>query len=400
MSFKNLGICEPILRVIEEYDFSEATYIQEKSIPPILEGKDIIGQSATGSGKTLAFGCGIIQNLKAGSGIGAIVLTPTRELAEQVCSALKDFSKYQRLKFVPIYGGVSINPQMNDLRRADVVVATPGRLLDHIDRRTIDLSRVKILVLDEADRMVDMGFIDDVNKIIRQCPKTRQTLLFSATLSPDIEKIKNKYMNNPISITAKTHVDPSKLKQIYYDVRSSAKFSLLIHLLHSENSGLVLIFCNTRNQVDFITKNINYNKLDAIAIHGGFTQTKRSASLQKLKSNKASILVCTDVAARGLDIPGVSHIYNYDMPADGKEYIHRIGRTARAGKEGKVINLVSPRDHENFSNVFRINSTLNIESVDLPQVQKALMKQETMQRRPSTHGRNNFHQKQGRGRRN
>ena len=245
-----------------------------------------------------------------------------------------------------------------------------------------------------------MGFIDDVNKIIRQCPKTRQTLLFSATLSPDIEKIKSKYMNNPISITAKAHVDPSKLKQIYYDVRSSAKFSLLIHLLHSENSGLVLIFCNTRNQVDFITKNINYNKLDAIAIHGGFTQTKRSASLQKLKSNKASILVCTDVAARGLDIPGVSHIYNYDMPADGKEYIHRIGRTARAGKEGKVINLVSPRDHENFSNVFRINSTLNIESVDPPQVQKALMKQETMQRRPSTHGRNNFHQKQGRGRRN
>ena len=375
MFFKKLGISESILKIIEESGFTKPTYIQEKSIPPILEGKDVIGQSSTGSGKTLAFGCGIIQNMdKSSDGIKSIVLTPTRELAEQVRDALRDFSKYDRLRVVPIYGGVSINPQISQLRKADVVVATPGRLLDHLNRRTIDLSKVQILVLDEADRMVDMGFIDDVNKIIRYCSKKRQTLLFSATMSSDIENIKHQFMNNPISIMTRTQVDPSKLKQVYYDVKNNMKFSLLVTLLSEEHSGSVLVFCNTRVQSDFVATNLRLNKFDAVAIHGGYTQAKRSATMDKFKSDRVNILVCTDVAARGLDIPGVSHVYNFDIPKDSKEYIHRIGRTARAGKEGMVINILSDRDHTNFSNLFRVHSNLNIENLETPHITKANFK--------------------------
>jgi ATP-dependent RNA helicase DeaD len=387
-AFRKLGIIEEILRTLEDKDFETPTYIQEKSIPPILEGKDVIGQSETGSGKTLAFGCGIIQNIDKGKGLQAVVLTPTRELAEQVCEALAEFSQYKFLRVTPVYGGVAINPQINKLTTADVVVATPGRILDHIERKTVNLTKVKMLVLDEADRMVDMGFIDEVNKIIAKCPKYRQTLLFSATLSEDIQKIKNKYMKDPISIRAKAQVDPTKLKQIYYDVRDHMKFSLLVHLLGEEHSGLVLIFCNTRNQADFLAKNLKFNKLNAIAIHGGFTQAKRSSSMEDFKSGKETILVCTDVAARGLDIPGVSHVYNYDIPGDPKEYVHRIGRTARAGKDGKVINILAPMDHNNFSNIFRMHSDLNVPKEDVPTFQKAPIKQSSFVKKKKNSFRN------------
>lgn len=384
--FKILGISESILKAISDKGFENPTYIQEKTIPPILEGKDVIGQSSTGSGKTLAFGCGIIQKLNPGNGIGAIVLTPTRELAEQVSDALKVFSEYKRLRVTPIYGGVSIGPQIDKLRKADVVVATPGRLLDHLERRTIDLSRIQILVLDEADRMVDMGFIDDVNKIIKQCPKKRQTMLFSATMSADIEKIKHQYMYQPITITGRAQVDPSKLRQEYYDVRNQMKFSLLVHLMAEPHPGLALIFCNTRKQVDFITKNLKLNKFDAIAIHGGFTQAKRNANMEQFQLKNTSILVCTDVAARGLDIEGVSHIYNYDLPANSKEYIHRIGRTARAGKKGKVVNLISERDHENFGRIQREYPEIKIQNLATPDLKRAFMKKEPERERRQSGG--------------
>jgi|FLOH01.1.fsa_nt_gi ATP-dependent RNA helicase DeaD len=389
-SFNNLGLDKALLAKITQSGFVEPTYIQEKSIPPIMEGKDVIGQSETGSGKTFAFGCGLISNISKGFGIGGIVLTPTRELAEQVSGVLEVFSKHKKLKVLPVYGGVSINPQIEKLRHADIVVATPGRLLDHIDRRTIDLSKIKILVLDEADRMVDMGFIDDVEKIIRLCPKKRQTLLFSATISNDIEEIKNKYMNNPISISARSQVDPTKLSQEYYDIDDRMKFSLLVHLLQNEHPGLIMVFCNTRNQVDFIAKNLRLNGLDATEIHGGFSQAKRSVSMKKFQDNKASILVCTDVAARGLDIQGVSHVYNYDMSKDAKEYIHRIGRTARAGKKGLVVNLISPRDHENFGRLQHMYSNLEIRNVDTPKMERAQMKVPTQASRDDSRGPRRF----------
>ena len=227
--FKQLGIREEILKVIEEEHFDQPTEIQEKSIPLILQGRDIIGGSATGSGKTLAFSCGIITACEKGKGIQAIVLTPTRELAEQVTASMKKFSKYKRLVITPIYGGVSINPQIQNLNFSDVVVGTPGRVLDHLQRGTMDLSKVKVAVLDEADRMLDMGFIEDVEKIISQCPRKRQTLLYSATISTDIHRLAEDYLNNPVKIAVESYVDPSLLRQVYYEIPMNLKFSLLVY---------------------------------------------------------------------------------------------------------------------------------------------------------------------------
>jgi ATP-dependent RNA helicase DeaD len=235
----------------------------------------------------------------------------------------------------------------------------------------IDFSKVKHLVLDEADRMLDMGFLDDVRRIMSQCPKEKQTLLFSATISQDIRDLSRKFMIDPINISATPLVDPSKLKQVYYQVAGPLKFSLLHHLL-SENrkSGLVMIFCNSRQMVDTVAKNLNKNGIAAMGIHGGLSQNRRSNTVSGFNDGKITALVCTDVAARGLDIPGVSHIYNYDIPNDTKNYVHRIGRTARAGKDGLVINLLSQRDHENFGKVIYDNKELNIKRVETPQIKK------------------------------
>ncbi len=366
--FKDLKLSEKILEVIKEQNFKEPTEIQEKTIPLVLQGKDVMGQSATGSGKTLAFGAGIIEGVKKDFGIQALILTPTRELTEQVARHLRMFSKNFRLNVKEIYGGVSINPQIKALQRADIVVGTPGRILDHMERRTINLTRVKFLVLDEADRMLDMGFIRDVEKIIRACPKERQTLLFSATISPDIERMGRNYMKTPIRVSAESYIDASKLKQIYYDVSHKDKLALLVTLLKKEESGLVMVFCNTRRVTDVVVKNLNRCNINALAIHGGLTQSRRNDILKTFNSHKALILVCTDVAARGLDIKNVSHIYNYDVPRNSTEYIHRIGRTARAGKEGIAISLVSQHDYESFSAVNE-DSSLNITNVELPELE-------------------------------
>src|SRR3989344_1778434 len=364
--FRNLGLNEKILKVIGEMHFEEPTEIQEKSIPLVLQGRDVIGKSATGSGKTLAFGCGIIENSIRGKGVQALVMTPTRELAEQDAKSLRNFAKNYNLIIVEVYGGVSINPQIDNIRRADIVVGTPGRILDHLERRTLNLDKIKTLVLDEADRMVDMGFLPDVEKIIRLCPQERQTLLFSATLTGDINYIEKKYMKNAIHVGAESYVDPSKLKQIYFDVPNEKKFSLLVHLLKQEKPGLVMVFCNTRRNADFLVRNLRRYNLYAIAIHGGLSQNRRSRTMEEFKAGETNILICTDVAARGLDIKNVSHIYNYDISKNRTEYIHRIGRTARAGKEGEAISLVSNRDYENFSRV-KEDDSLKIENVELPQ---------------------------------
>lgn len=353
--FKNLGISEPVLRSINDAKFESPSEIQEKSIPLIIAGKDIIAGSATGSGKTLAFGTGIIQSCEKGKGLQAFVLVPTRELAEQVAKALTKFSKYRPLGIIAVYGGVGINPQIQGLRTADVVVGTPGRILDHIGRNTIKLGRVKTLVLDEADRMFDMGFKQDVEKIIRKCPQERQTLLFSATITKDVVRLSRSHMKQPLQVSVESFVDPKKLVQTYYDVGEDMKFSLLVHLLKHEDSNLVMVFCNTKRNTEKVAKNLRFAEIDAMAIHGGLPQSKRNNIIEKFHSGKACILVCTDVAARGLDIPDVSHVYNYDIPRESKQYIHRIGRTARAGADGKAINIVSSKDYDNFSQVLKEN---------------------------------------------
>ncbi|MCK4670835.1 MAG: DEAD/DEAH box helicase, partial [Nanoarchaeota archaeon] len=320
--FSELDLSKEILTTIQRSGLTQPTEIQEKSIPLIMAGKDLMGQSATGSGKTLAFGSGIIEHIDPKRGLQALVLTPTRELAEQVTGELKKLTGRKRLKIISVYGGVSINPQIHDLAYAEVVVGTPGRLLDHLERRTINTSKIKLLVLDEADRMLDMGFIDDVEKIIRTCPERRQTLFFSATTSTSIRRLINKHMHNPIEVSASKLVDPSKLKQVYYNVTRNTKLSLLVHLLKNENSGLVMVFCNTRRTTDFIVKNLRANGVKAIATHGGLSQNKRTRSIDMFNNAKAGILVCTDVAARGLHIDNVSHIYNYEIPKDPKDYVH------------------------------------------------------------------------------
>ncbi|MBS3082068.1 DEAD/DEAH box helicase [Candidatus Pacearchaeota archaeon] len=363
--FKQLNLSEELLDAIRHEGFVSPSEIQEKTIPLVLAGKDIIGSSATGSGKTLAFGAGIIDRISSGNGIQALILTPTRELAEQVGQTIAKFSYKKRLQVSQIYGGVSMDPQIRNLRRADIVVSTPGRLLDHLKRRTIQISRVKFLVLDEADRMLDMGFIRDVESIIKSCPQDRQTMLFSATLSKDIAYMAKKYMRNPVYIDAGDKVDPSKLYQIYYDTSHDTKFSLLAFLLKQEKNGVVMVFCNTRRSTDKLTRNLGLHGLHAESIHGGHSQNRRSSVLQAFHTRNNLILICTDVAARGLDIKGVSHIYNYDIPKTGEEYIHRIGRTARAGKNGIAISFVSTGDHSEFRQIIRRVDS-NIEKQSIP----------------------------------
>ena len=378
MKFEELGLSDELLKAIKKLGITEPTQIQRESIPRVLKGKDVIGESATGSGKTIAFGSGIIETVIPGKGLQALVLAPTRELTEQVTIMLRKLSA--KLKIISVYGGVSINPQIHDLRKADVVVATPGRLLDHLERRTIDLSKIKILVLDEADRMLDMGFIDDVERIIRACPRKRQTLFFSATIDPKIKDLSRRYMTQPFNVSAKKLVDPSKLKQVYYDSKRNMKLTLLAHLLMHENSGLAMIFCNTRRNTDFVVKNLRANRIKAIAIHGGLSQNKRTKTIDMFNKAKAGILVCTDVAARGLHIDNVSHIYNYEIPTDPKDYVHRIGRTARAGEEGKVINLLSNVDYDNFSRILDEYRSFSIEKLEKPHMQRIVVRREDNRR--------------------
>jgi len=363
--FKKLGLGKKILDVLEELKFEKPTDIQEKTIPLIMKGRDVIGNAATGSGKTLAFASGIIEKVTPRGGIQALVLAPTRELAEQISKATKLFAKKTPLRMQEIYGGVGFEGQIAGVKKAEVIIGTPGRILDHLQRGTFDFMELKVLVLDEADRMVDMGFLPDVEKIIGQCPKKRQTLLFSATSSPDVAYIEKKYMRDPVTVVVKQYIDASKLHQCYYDVQNHMKFSLLVHLLKKEKSGIVMIFCNTRKNVDMIAMNLRRYKFDPQAIHGGLTQSRRNKVIEQLHNNETEILICTDVAARGLDIKGVTHIYNYDSPKTSEEYIHRVGRTARAGENGMAISIVSQRDYDNFRRVMEDDS-LEIERREVP----------------------------------
>ena len=389
-NFKELGLSHAFLKNLEEFKFGEPTEIQEKVIPVALQGKDIIGASATGSGKTLAFGAPIIENIKKKGSLQALIVVPTRELAEQVSRSLRAFSKQHSLKVLAVYGGVSLNPQIEDLRYADIVVGTPGRIIDHINRRTIKLSNLSFLVLDEADRMLDMGFIDDVFTIIEHCPAKRQTMLFSATISHEISVIAKRYMTHPVEIHVESYVDPSKLEQVFYDVPQNEKFSLLVHLLKDEKSNLVMVFCSTKRNADFIGKNLRKLGFDAMALHGDLSQNKRNQILEYFHESEKFVLVCTDVAARGLDIKNVSHVYNYDSPKNNTEYIHRVGRTARAGKEGKAITILGRTDYDNFRRVLQ-DSSLKITKLPTPEFERIVI-------RISDHGRERSRDNYSRGR--
>jgi ATP-dependent RNA helicase DeaD len=382
MNFNKLTINNILQQKIFEHGFKEMTLIQEKCIPEILKGKDVVGQAETGSGKTIAFCLPVLNKVKPKEGIQTLILTPTRELCIQVTSVLQEFGNDLGIKSTSIYGGVNIEPQKKKIPKSDIIVATPGRLLDHINRKSIILKNIKFLILDEIDKMLEMGFIEDVEKIISYLPKNRQTLMFSATISDDVYQIAKRHLNKPKIFKTKSFVDASQLNQKYYDIyHQHDKFSLLVHLLKHATPGLAIVFCATRKETDFIAKNLRKQGIHASEIHGGMKQNKRLKSLDRLKNEEIDVLVATDVAARGLDIKNVTHVYNYDVPSTPKEYIHRIGRTARAGENGDAITLLTKRDHDNFRRV-QSDETLRIKKAQFPRFERvSIVRKQTPRRK-------------------
>ncbi|WP_328701020.1 DEAD/DEAH box helicase [Aquibacillus kalidii] len=346
-TFNALGISKPIMKALEKMGFEEATPIQEQTIPLGLQGKDVIGQAQTGTGKTAAFGIPMIekidQDLKK---IQGLIVAPTRELAIQVSEEIHRLGKFKGVRTLPVYGGQHMERQIRALKDGPhIVVATPGRLLDHLRRKTINVSGVHTAVLDEADEMLNMGFIDDIRDILKAIPEQRQTLLFSATMPKEIRDIAATLMKKPEEVKVKSkEMTVSNIDQSFVEVQERQKFDTLTNLLDIHAPELAIIFGRTKKRVDEVTEGLSARGFRAEGIHGDLTQGKRMSVLNKFKSGRIEILVATDVAARGLDISGVTHVYNLDIPQDPESYVHRIGRTGRAGKTGEAISFITPRE--------------------------------------------------------
>ena len=349
MSFDSLGLRAELLRAVSEKGYSNPTPIQLQAIPLILEGRDIMGGAQTGTGKTAGFTLPLLQRLmstgkqlKGHQAIRALVLTPTRELAAQVAESVVIYGKYLPLRSIAVFGGVNINPQIQKLRRGvDILVATPGRLLDHVGQKTVDLSKIDILVLDEADRMLDMGFIHDIRKILALIPKQKQTLLFSATFSSEIKRLAKDLLKSPALIeVAQRNTASECVTHLVHPVDKNRKRELLSWLVGSNNWKQVLVFTRTKHGANRLSQQLITDGIAAAAIHGNKSQGARTKALADFKSGKVRVLVATDIAARGLDIDQLPHVVNYELPNVPEDYIHRIGRTGRAGNEGEAMSLV------------------------------------------------------------
>jgi len=364
MNFENLQIRSEIVQALKEEGITSPTDIQEKSIPLIKEGKDVVGISRTGSGKTAAFGVPLLEKVVPRKGVQALVLSPTRELTNQIAHELKKWSKHLNLGIAAVFGGVSLEPQREAIARSEIVVGTPGRIVDHLSRRNLDLSKLKMFVLDEADKMVDMGFIEHIERILSVTPAQKQMVLFGATISDEIDHLKKRYMNNVVKVETELQVEKDLLKQFYYDVKTHEKFSLLVHLLRKESTDRVIIFCSKRTTVELVHKNLQLQNIKAGMIHGKMRQSKRLEVINQFNKGKIRILVASAVAARGLDIKDISHVFNYDLANDPQEYVHRVGRTARAGESGKAITLLSEQDHDNFGHILSRNR-IEVEALPL-----------------------------------
>ena len=359
-SFKDLPLTSEVLRSIEELGFESLFPIQAQAIIPLLEGKDVIGQAQTGTGKTAAFGIPMVQRLNREiRGVQGLILVPTRELAVQVAEHMACFAKYARLKVLAVYGGESINKQIHALASGvHIVVGTPGRLIDLMERRVLNLGSVKIVVLDEADRMLDMGFIEDIEFILSKTPYDRQTSLFSATIDQSVMKVCNKYMKNPQKIlVSKDEIALTQMKQFYTIVNQHGKFDALCDIIRNERVDKAIVFCRTRRETSRLSEQLYRKGFRVQALHAGFTQAQRDRAINDFRSDRLSLLVATDVAARGLDIEGITHIINYDVPMEALIYFHRIGRTARKGEEGTAITLVSYGEMSDFNNIKALTKT-------------------------------------------
>ena len=365
MSFAKMDVHEKIVDALRDEQITEPTEIQDWTIPLILEGEHVIGISKTGSGKTAAFAVPVLDSVWPGDGIQAIVIAPTRELALQISDQMKLFGKNLDVSVATVFGGVSYGPQIQEMKRAEIVVGTPGRILDHIRRGNLQTDRVEMVVLDEADKMTEMGFIEDIEVIIDSTPDKRQVLLFGATISRKIENLQRKYMPDPVWAEAERHVGEEYLEQFYFDISRFEKFSLLMHLIETEKADQMIIFCSACRTADLVYRNLKLQKRDALLLHGKLSQHKRFKVIDKFNKNKAKLMVASPVAARGLDIQHVTHIINYDLSQDPEEYIHRVGRTARAGKSGKAITLLSDRDYSVFSRIEN-QFSLRITKLDSP----------------------------------
>lgn len=347
MKFNELNIEKSLLDSVEKMGFEEATPIQAETIPLALDGKDVIGQAQTGTGKTAAFGLPMLDKIDPKKKqVQGLVIAPTRELAIQVQEELYQLSKFKKVKVMSVYGGASIGHQIKQIKQgAQIVVGTPGRMLDHINRRTLKLNTVETLVLDEADEMLNMGFIEDIEKIISEVPDERQTLLFSATMPKPIQRIGEKFMKDPqlVKVKAKT-ISATSVTQYYTKARDNEKFDIMTRLLDVQNPTSSLVFARTKKRVDELAQGFEIRGFKAEGIHGDLAQNKRMKILKDFKAGNIEILVATDVAARGLDVEGLTHVYNYDIPQDPESYVHRIGRTGRAGQEGVSVTFVTPQE--------------------------------------------------------
>ena len=355
--FEQLMISEPVLRALNDMGFEEPTPIQQEAIPVAMSGKDMIGQAQTGTGKTAAFGLPVLERVDGNERhVQVVILSPTRELAIQVAEELNKMAQYTNITALPIYGGQDINRQFRALKKnPQIIVATPGRLMDHMDRGSIKFDHVKVVVLDEADEMLNMGFVDDINKILGAIPEDHQTLLFSATMPKAIQQLAETYLTEPTLIRMKpTQVTMDLIEQYYIEVQDRQKFDVLCRLFDIQTPELAIIFTRTKRRVDEVTEGLKKRGYMAEGIHGDLSQQKRDSVIRQFREGTIDILVATDVAARGLDISGVSHVYNYDMPQDPESYTHRVGRTGRAGKAGQAFTFVIPREMEHLHAIERL----------------------------------------------
>ncbi|KAF3984724.1 MAG: DEAD/DEAH box helicase [Methylococcales symbiont of Hymedesmia sp. n. MRB-2018] len=361
MTFSSLGLSAPLLQALEEKGYNKPYPIQLEAIPIVLAGKDVMAAAQTGTGKTASFTLPLLQRLDNGERvkakhIRALVLTPTRELAAQVADSVAIYGQHVSLKSTVVFGGVKINPQINILRGGvDVLVATPGRLIDLYNQNALKFSQVEILVLDEADRMLDMGFIRDIKKILALLPKTRQTLLFSATFSEDIRRLTDKLLKNPVRIeVSPRNAAAQSVKQSVYEVDKSKKTALLSHLISTNNWDRVLVFTRTKHGANRLTQKLQKDGISAVAIHGNKSQGARTRALAEFKANEIRVLVATDIAARGIDIIELPHVVNFELPNIPEDYVHRIGRTGRASSLGEAISLVSADEVKFLSDIEKL----------------------------------------------
>lgn len=357
--FKELQISDAIIRALNEMGFEEPTPIQAESIPVAMSGKDMIGQAQTGTGKTAAYGIPVLEKILAApptKDIQTVVLSPTRELAMQVAEELNHLAQFTNIQALPIYGGQDMERQLRRLRKCpQIVVATPGRLIDHMKRGTINLSHISTIVLDEADEMLDMGFIDDIHVVMSATPDTRQTLLFSATMPKPIQQLAETFLHDPQIVRMKAkEVTMDLISQSYIEVPDRQKFDILCRLLDLQEPDLAIIFVRTKRRVDEVSEALKKRGYSAEGIHGDLTQAKRDTVIRQFREKTIDILVATDVAARGLDISGVTHVFNYDLPQDPESYVHRVGRTGRAGQSGEATTFVIPREMEHLRTIERL----------------------------------------------